>query len=84
VFTAVPRVWEKFYSGVMIALKEASPLQQAAYKWSIGVGEEIANRVLAGEAVGAALKAKFRLARVLALVNARKLIGIHRSRFLVT
>ena len=24
VFTAVPRVWEKFYSGVMIALKEAS------------------------------------------------------------
>jgi long-chain acyl-CoA synthetase len=29
VFTAVPRVWEKFYSGVMIALKEASALQQA-------------------------------------------------------
>jgi long-chain acyl-CoA synthetase len=24
VFTAVPRVWEKFYSGVMIALKESS------------------------------------------------------------
>jgi long-chain acyl-CoA synthetase len=24
VFTAVPRVWEKFYSGVMIGLKEAS------------------------------------------------------------
>ncbi|RZI87285.1 MAG: long-chain fatty acid--CoA ligase, partial [Variovorax sp.] len=38
VFTAVPRVWEKFYSGVMIALKEAGPLQQAAYRWSIGVG----------------------------------------------
>jgi len=84
VFTAVPRVWEKFYSGVMIALKEASPLQQAAYKWSIGVGEEIANRVLAGEDVGPVLKFKFRLARVLALDNARKLIGIHRSRFLVT
>ena len=38
VFTAVPRVWEKFYSGVMIALKEASRLQQAAYAWAIGVG----------------------------------------------
>ncbi|HEY1102826.1 MAG TPA: AMP-binding protein, partial [Burkholderiaceae bacterium] len=37
VFTAVPRVWEKFYSGVMIALKEAGTLQQAAYAWSIGV-----------------------------------------------
>jgi long-chain acyl-CoA synthetase len=38
VFTAVPRVWEKFYSGVMIGLKEASSLQQAAYAWAIGVG----------------------------------------------
>ena len=31
VFTAVPRVWEKFYSGVTIALKESTRLQQAAY-----------------------------------------------------
>ncbi|PIF75396.1 long-chain acyl-CoA synthetase [Variovorax sp. 54] len=84
VFTGVPRVWEKFYSGVMIALKEASPLQQAAYKWSIGVGETIANRVLAGQEIGTGLRLKFRLARLLALDNARKLIGIHRARFLVT
>jgi long-chain acyl-CoA synthetase len=84
VFTAVPRVWEKFYSGVMIALKEASGLQQAAYGWSIGVGSAIAERVLAGRPVGAVLRFKFRLARWLALDNVRKLIGIHRSRFLVT
>ncbi|MDP9881972.1 long-chain acyl-CoA synthetase [Variovorax boronicumulans] len=84
VFTGVPRVWEKFYSGVMIALKEASPLQQAAYHWSIGVGETIANKVLAGQEIGTGLRLKFRLARLLALDNARKLIGIHRARFLVT
>ncbi|WP_309900425.1 long-chain fatty acid--CoA ligase [Variovorax soli] len=84
VFTAVPRVWEKFYSAVMIALKEASGLQQAAYGWSIGVGSAIAERVLAGQPVGAGLRLKFRLARWLALDNVRKLIGIHRSRYLVT
>ncbi|MEJ8811666.1 long-chain fatty acid--CoA ligase [Variovorax ureilyticus] len=84
VFTAVPRVWEKFYSGVMIALKEASPLQQAAYRWSIGVGTTIADRVLAGQPVGGLLRFKFRIARWLALDNVRKMIGIHRSRFLVT
>lgn len=84
VFTAVPRVWEKFYSGVMIALKEASRVQQAAYGWSIGVGEQIAKKVMAGEPVGGALRLKFRVARVLALDNVRKLIGIHRARFLVT
>ncbi|MES2632252.1 MAG: AMP-binding protein [Pseudomonadota bacterium] len=84
VFTAVPRVWEKFYSAVMIALKEASPVQQAAYAWGIGVGREIADKVMAGQPVDGALKFKFTIARWLALDNVRKLIGIHRARFLVT
>jgi long-chain acyl-CoA synthetase len=84
VFTAVPRVWEKFYSGVMIALKEASPLQQAAYSWAIRVGTRIADQVLAGHPVDAFDKFKFTLARRLVLDNVRKMIGIHRSRFLVT
>ncbi|WP_428002548.1 AMP-dependent synthetase/ligase [Acidovorax sp.] len=84
VFTAVPRVWEKFYSGVMIALKESTALQQAAYAWSIGVGTRIADQVLAGQPVGAVQKLQFQLARWLALNNVRKLIGIHRARLLVT
>jgi long-chain acyl-CoA synthetase len=84
VFTAVPRVWEKFYSGVMIALKEAGALQQAAYAWAIGVGQRVADRVLAGQPVPGSLRAQFTLARWLVLNNVRKLIGIHKSRFLVT
>jgi long-chain acyl-CoA synthetase len=84
VFTAVPRIWEKFYSGVMIALRESGKAQQLAYAWSIGVGTRIADKVLAGESVGAWLKLQFALARLLALNNVRKLIGIHRARFCVT
>jgi len=84
VFTAVPRVWEKFYSGVMIALKEAGGLQQAAYAWAIGVGQRVADLVLAGQSVPGTLRAQFTLARWLVLNNVRKLIGIHQSRFLVT
>jgi long-chain acyl-CoA synthetase len=84
VFTGVPRVWEKFYSGVMISLKEAGALQQATYAWSIGVGTTIAEKVLAQEPVSGWLKLKFRVAQVLTLNNVRKLIGIHRARYLVT
>ena len=84
VFTAVPRVWEKFYSGVMIALKESSRMQQLAYAWAIAVGYRVADAVLAGRPVGAALKLQFLLARLLALDNTRKLIGIHRARYCVT
>ncbi|MDP3374602.1 MAG: long-chain fatty acid--CoA ligase [Hydrogenophaga sp.] len=84
VFTAVPRVWEKFYSGVMIALKEAGALQQAAYAWAIGVGQRVADLVMAQQPVPGPLKLQFHLARVLVLNNVRKLIGIHKARFLVT
>jgi len=84
VFTAVPRVWEKFYSGVMISLKEAGAVSQAAYAWSIAVGSAIADKVLAGQAVSNWLKFKFQVAQWLTLNNVRKLIGINRARFLVT
>jgi long-chain acyl-CoA synthetase len=84
VFTAVPRVWEKFYSGVMIALKEAGMVQQAAYAWGIGVGTQIADKVLAGQPVDGFLKFKFKIAKAIALNNVRKMIGIHNARLLVT
>jgi len=84
VFTAVPRIWEKFYSSVTIALRESGRLQQAMYAWAIGVGHRVADSVLAGRPVGIALRLQFALARRLALDNVRKMIGIHRARFCVT
>jgi long-chain acyl-CoA synthetase len=84
VATAVPRVWEKFYSAVTIAIKESSRAQQAMYAWAIGVGYRVADEVLAGREVSAALKARFMLARWLVLDNVRKMIGVHRARFCVT
>ena len=84
VFTAVPRVWEKLYSGVMISLRESGKLQQAAYAWSIGVGMRVADKVLAGEPVSALMKLQFHIARLLTLNNVRKTIGVHRARFCVT
>jgi len=81
---AVPRVWEKFYSGVVITIKEASRLQQLVYAWSIGVGGQVADKVLAGQPVSAWLKFRFELGRVLALNNVRKMIGIHRAQALLS
>jgi len=81
---AVPRVWEKFFSAVTIAIKESTPLQRAVYGWSIRVGGQIADRFLAGRTIPASLKLRFILARWLALDNVRKMIGIHRARYLTT
>ncbi len=84
VFTAVPRVWEKFYSGVLIGLKEAGPLQQWAYKAAIGIGYRQALLREERKPVSPGLQAAFWLARLLVLNNVRKLIGVHRAKFLVT
>jgi long-chain acyl-CoA synthetase len=84
VAVAVPRVWEKFYSAVTIAIKESGRLQQLAYAWGIQTGLQVVDHVLAGRPVPALLKLKFRLARLLVLDNVRRLIGIHRARVCIT
>ncbi|MBI3096609.1 MAG: long-chain fatty acid--CoA ligase [Rhodocyclales bacterium] len=84
VFVAVPRVWEKFYSGVSIALKESNAFEQWAYRLAIGIGLEKVRRYEARQPIGRALDFAHWLARVLVLNNVRKMIGIHRSRMLIT
>jgi long-chain acyl-CoA synthetase len=81
---AVPRVWEKFYSSVHIAVREAGKLQQLSYAWSLGVGRQVSDAVLARRPVSALLKLKFELANLLVLGNVRRLLGIHRARALLS
>jgi long-chain acyl-CoA synthetase len=84
VFVAVPRVWEKFYSAVQIAIAEATPLERWAYAMAIALGYRVAGLVVAGKPVSAPLKLAWLLGRVCVLGNVRRLIGIDRCRFLVT
>jgi long-chain acyl-CoA synthetase len=84
IFTAVPRVWEKFYSGVLIGLKQSGALQQWAYKVAIGIGHRQAKLREEGKSVPPGLQFAFWLARLLVLNNVRKAIGAHRARVLVT
>ena len=84
IFTAVPRVWEKFYSGVLIRLKEAGRLQQWAYSVAIGIGTKVAALKEARKPVPAGLRFAFWLARLLVLDNVRKVIGVHRTKVCIT
>jgi long-chain acyl-CoA synthetase len=84
VFGAVPRVWEKFYSVMLIRVREASRLQQLAYQLAIGVGYKVSGLREEGRPVPAHLAAAFWLARVLVLDNIRRAIGAHRARLLIT
>ncbi len=84
VVLAVPRVWEKFQSGVMLAISESTPLQQRMFKGAIALGLEIADRVLKGESPSLMQRLRYRLASWLVLDNVRKSIGLGRARCLLT
>ncbi len=84
VFFAVPRVWEKMYSTVMITLKEASASQRAAYGWAIGIGQQVARLAEAGQKPSGTLAMQYSLARLLVLNNVRRALGLNRVHMALT
>jgi long-chain acyl-CoA synthetase len=84
VFFAVPRIWEKFYSGVSLRMREATWPGKVAYRWALGVGMRVAEHRLRGTRPGAGLQLLYRLADVLVLDNVKRSMGMHRTRAVAT
>jgi len=80
-FFAVPRIWERFYSGITIRMKEATWIGRKAYQWAIGVGLKVAEAELDGRRPSPLLKLAHRVADFLVLDNVKRAIGMHRIRF---
>jgi long-chain acyl-CoA synthetase len=83
-FLAVPRVWEKFYSAITIALKDATPLQNWAYRRALAIGHRMADCRLRGEAPPLSLRMANRLAYFLVFRNIRRMLGLDRCRIAFT
>ena len=80
----VPRVYEKFFSAISIRIREATRLQQTAYKLAMGVGMRIADAQLQGRIPGLADRILYRIARWAVLDNVRRAIGMHKARWALT
>jgi long-chain acyl-CoA synthetase len=80
-FFAVPRIWERFYSGIAIRMREATWSGRMAYKWALGVGLKVAEARLEGRPVSAPTRLLFRVADFLVLDNIKRAIGMHRVKF---
>ena len=80
-FFAVPRIWERFYSGITIRMKEATWIGRAAYRWALGIGLKVAEAELDGRRPSPLLKLAHRVADFLVLDNIKRAIGMHRIRF---
>jgi long-chain acyl-CoA synthetase len=84
VFFAVPRVWEKIYSQVMITVSEAGRVQQLAYGWSLKVGQEVARLAATGRQPGPWLALRSWVAQRMVVDNVRRMMGLSRTQLALT
>jgi long-chain acyl-CoA synthetase len=80
IFAAVPRVWEKFYSSIALAVRDATPLQRLAYRAAMAVALRAADRTMAGQTVPFGLRVARWIAYWTVLRTVRQMIGIDRCR----
>ncbi len=79
-FFAVPRIWEKFYSGVALRMRDATWLGRFAYGLAMRVGLGLADRKIQGLRPSLLQRLAFHIADFLVLDNIKRSIGLHRSR----
>lgn len=75
VLNSAPRLFEKIYSTLYTGIKDASPTKQKIFHWSVNVGRQHGELVLAGIQPGAVLSFKRRIADKLVLHKVRALFG---------
>jgi long-chain acyl-CoA synthetase len=80
VFFAVPRIWEKFYSGVALRMRDATLPGKLAYQWAISVGMAVAECRVRGKTPSLPLRLLYRAADFLVLDNLKRSMGLHRAR----
>lgn len=75
VMNAAPRLFEKIYATVYTGIRDGSPLKQKIFHWSVGIGKEHGDLVLAGVQPGAILTLKRKIAEKLVLHKVKGLFG---------
>jgi long-chain acyl-CoA synthetase len=83
-FLAVPRVWEKFYSGITIALKDATAFQNWMYRNALAIGNRMTEYKLQGDTPPLPLRLANRAAYYLVFRNIRRMLGLDRCRLAFT
>src|SRR6266446_3486534 len=83
-FLAVPRIWEKFYSGITIALKDATPFQNWMYRQALAIGYRMTDCRLQGNRPSLSLRLANRVAYRLVFRNIRRMLGLDRCRIAIT
>jgi long-chain acyl-CoA synthetase len=84
VFFAVPRIWERFYSALILRMKDATWLENKAFRWAMAVGRACSDYRLNLLEPPLHLRAAFAVVQWCVLRNLKKSVGLHRVRMCIS
>ncbi|WP_375698063.1 AMP-dependent synthetase/ligase [Pseudophaeobacter sp. TrK17] len=79
-FFAVPRVWEKIYSRVLVLAQEATPMGRWAFQQAMKAGQARAEFVMVGKEPPAGVAAAYAFWDFMVLRNLRRMLGMDKMR----
>ncbi len=77
---AVPRIWEKYYSNVMIKMADADGFKRMVFNIALKIGEQRADRIMNFKPVPAGLSFFFSLANLAVFRKLKERLGFERIR----
>ncbi len=79
-FTAVPRVWEKVYSRVLVLSQEATPIGRWAFNRAVAAGMKRAEYQMADKPVPGGVALRYAFWDFVVLRNLRRMLGMDKMR----
>jgi len=77
---AVPRIWEKYYSAIMIRMADATRLKRLVFGWAINLGKKRASLMMEFKPVPAALDFLYKVAHLVVFRKLKERLGFDRMR----
>lgn len=74
---AVPRFYQKIYTGILQNIKESSELKQKIFNWALGVGSQVSALKRQNKSIGFILGVKNGFANTIVFNKIKKKLGAH-------
>ncbi|MCD6569851.1 MAG: AMP-binding protein [Deltaproteobacteria bacterium] len=81
IFFAVPRIWEKFYSNIILRMQDSTWLEKKVFNWAVKTGEKVSIYRLDHRQPPVYLRIKYALAYFMVFRNLKRSLGLERGRF---
>jgi len=77
---AVPRIWEKYYSAILIRMADATWFKRLIFNWAMNIGKKRAGLMMEFKPVPAVLEMQYKLAHFAVFRKLKERLGFDRIR----